>query len=550
MECVDVIILGTGLTESITAAALSKAGFKVAHIDVNPYYGSNEASLSVDELVQWATERSSGDHDDAYLQAQAATFPYISTSASTLPQSRQYAISLAPSIIPSIGPLISSLISSGVARYGGYRLLERVGIYESGKVRDVPGSKEDVFKNKDISLVDKRRLMRFLVFAASEFEDSKELAGKGDVPFVEFLRATFSLKDNLASVIAYALAFCVVASEPTLPALRRIRSYLRAGGRYGSSPFLVGHYGGAGEIAQGFCRVAAVAGGIYILGKRVMAVQTVPPNTSVDAQPTSGEPVTSFKYTVELEDLPEKLSCNVIISSADLLPPELRPSAPTHVEPPELPVVDLTGMLRCIAIIDSPMYFAVSSQTPQGSRSEEDGSTSLPDDNSHGKIDTAVIVFPPASLPGGSTSSSVQAMITGESSMSTPSGKWIIYISMLCCVGTTGTPETMLNPYLEAILGLTVSAPTDPPLKPLFTTYYSQVLPAADTLHDGLDPSVLVSPSPQPFLSEISDSTADKAEALFWKAISALKSFHYPQVDGIEAIWPSDTVQEGEDQDE
>lgn len=166
----------------------------------------------MDELVQWANERSSSNGDDEYLQAQKATFPYISTSTSTLPQSRQYAISLAPSTIPSIGPLISSLISSGVARYGGYRLLERVAIYESGKVRDVPGSKEDIFKNKDISLVNKRRLMRFLKFAADDFEDSKELVGKSDAPFIEFLRSTFSLTDSLASIIAYALAFCATES--------------------------------------------------------------------------------------------------------------------------------------------------------------------------------------------------------------------------------------------------------------------------------------------------------------------------------------------------
>lgn len=179
---------------------------------MNPYYGANEASLSVDELVQWAAERTSDDPGSAYLQSQKATFPHISTSPTTLSQSRQYAISLAPSIIPSVGPLISSLISSGVARYGGYRLLERVGIYESGIVKDVPSGKEDIFKNKDISLIDKRRLMRFLAFAAGEFEDSKELADKADVPFVEFLKGTFSLKESLASVIAYALAFCVVHS--------------------------------------------------------------------------------------------------------------------------------------------------------------------------------------------------------------------------------------------------------------------------------------------------------------------------------------------------
>ena len=58
-------------------------------------------------------------------------------------------------------------------------------------------------------------------------------------------------------------------TEPALPSLHRVRRYLRSTGRYGSSPFLVGYYGGTGEIAQGFCRVSAVSGGVYILGRCV-----------------------------------------------------------------------------------------------------------------------------------------------------------------------------------------------------------------------------------------------------------------------------------------
>lgn len=104
-------------------------------------------------------------------------------------------------------------MSSGVARYGGYRLLERVGIYDiNGVVKNVPGSKEDVFKDKNISLVDKRRLMRFLMFAAGEFEESNELDGKEELPFSQFLQDDFSLNHDLASAVAYSLAYCTFAS--------------------------------------------------------------------------------------------------------------------------------------------------------------------------------------------------------------------------------------------------------------------------------------------------------------------------------------------------
>jgi len=232
----DAIILGTGLTESITAAyvwptrlyvryrpecllsALSKAGFQVAHVDENPYYGAEEASLSLDELIKWADERSVSISQDTstastYLSSQRSRYTSISRSSTNLPHARQYSLSLSPSIIPAVGPLISSLVSSGVSRYGGFRLLEQVGVYTlSGKVMLVPGSKEDIFKNKDITLLDKRRLMRFLLFATSEFEESPELAGQEHTPLYQFLRHAFALNDELAGVIVYSLAFCTSAS--------------------------------------------------------------------------------------------------------------------------------------------------------------------------------------------------------------------------------------------------------------------------------------------------------------------------------------------------
>jgi RAB protein geranylgeranyltransferase component A len=84
--------------------------------------------------------------------------------------------------LPSRGPLISTLISSGVSKYVSFRILDSVSIWQEqeqggGNVRRVPGSKEQVFKDKEVSLMDKRRLMKFLMFAAGEFEDSDVLKG-------------------------------------------------------------------------------------------------------------------------------------------------------------------------------------------------------------------------------------------------------------------------------------------------------------------------------------------------------------------------------------
>jgi RAB protein geranylgeranyltransferase component A len=84
-------------------------------------------------------------------------------------------------------------------------------------------------------------------------EEADEV-GKEEGPFPKFLEEAFNLPSNLASQVAYAIAHCSSPMDSTLEALKRTRRYIKSIGRYGSGAFLVGQYGGAGEIAQGFCR--------------------------------------------------------------------------------------------------------------------------------------------------------------------------------------------------------------------------------------------------------------------------------------------------------
>ncbi|KAJ7122996.1 GDP dissociation inhibitor-domain-containing protein [Mycena epipterygia] len=458
----EIIVVGTGLTESIAAAALSKAGFKVAHIDPNAYYGAREASLSFEELIQWQSTPRSG-------------FSEFSRSGDTIEQARAYSLSLSPSLIPSNGPLIDALVASGVAKYGGFRLIERVCVYDaSGTVKPVPGSKEDIFKSKEFSLVEKRRLMRFLMFAAAEFEEKKELEGHADTPFPEFLKTVFSLTDEMRNAIAYALAYCLSPTDPTLPALYRLRRYLHSAGRYGASPFLVGHYGSSGEIAQGFCRIAAVSGAVYILGRDIQAISQQP--NAPDSDPASPP-----RHTVRLADFPDPLSCALLISSSF---PSHSPSGATPVPPPPSPAAPFSTasrnctVARCIAIIDRALSIAGPTAPPTDEEPAGDDDAAPP---SPPVLDTAVIVFPPSSLPnGGSSTAAATVLLTGEGTMSCPRGKWILYIALPLLdfdADAPPDPQALLKPYLDATLALSVSESAEadtPPMVPLFSTFYIQ----------------------------------------------------------------------------
>ncbi|KAK0047359.1 rab proteins geranylgeranyltransferase component A 2-like isoform X2 [Biomphalaria pfeifferi] len=49
----DVVVLGTGLTETIAAAAFSRIGLKVLHLDRNDYYGGAYSNFNLDGIEDW-----------------------------------------------------------------------------------------------------------------------------------------------------------------------------------------------------------------------------------------------------------------------------------------------------------------------------------------------------------------------------------------------------------------------------------------------------------------------------------------------------------------
>ncbi|KAK7696481.1 hypothetical protein QCA50_001138 [Cerrena zonata] len=498
----DTIVLGSGLTESILAAALSKAGFKVGHFDTNPYYGGDDTSLSVDDLREWSQSRNQ-EGNTPYSRSQYQKFSHISFTSSDVSQSRTFSISLSPTIIPSLGPLIDSLISSGVSRYGGFKLLESIAVYDGpSKVKPVPTSKEDVFRDKDLSLVEKRRLMRFLMFAAGEFENASELSGLESHPFLEFLREKFSLVNKVAQAIAYALAFCTSPSDTTLPALQRIRRYLRSAGRYGPSPFLVGHYGGIGEIAQGFCRAAAVGGATYILGRDILSLQ--PPSAAKNPDAL---------WSIQIDDFEEQPQpkAPIIVTKPDYSPPANEAPSPQGF---------VKKLARCIVVINHSISFSPTSTPATANEEILVQAEEVPTSNI---VDTGLLIFPPSSVDGGSADAAVTCLISGEGSFAAAAGHWVLHITIPILVEDTNVePEAVLKPYLEAALTLTSSS-SDEPTEPLMTLYYLQTIPAADLVVLSDDSGSFTVASDTPYIAEVGDSAATHAEEAFFKIVKALE---------------------------
>ena len=214
--------------------------------------------------------------------------------------------------------------------------------------------------------------------------------------------------------------------EATLPTLLRLRAFLRSTGRYGPSPFLIGHYGGIGDIAQGFCRAAAVSGGVYILGRKITAVTSSHLNSFIQSHLTS-DGKSNYRYSVELENFPDSLFCHMIISSSSYIPSQLKDQV-HQLSPPSQAQTkfDVTSIARCIAIIDRPLSLRPlepNTEPADALEAETEIDTDPASQNTRVAVDTAILIFPPSSVSGASTSHSVTVLITGEGSLSTPKGK-------------------------------------------------------------------------------------------------------------------------------
>ncbi|XP_073336013.1 rab proteins geranylgeranyltransferase component A 1 [Pagrus major] len=369
----DVVILGTGLAESVVAAAFSRVGQRVLHVDRRSYYAANWASFTFNGLLTWIqqhheesqpeeaqdwsslleegeeliylsnsnsesdsisnvqvfcftseeeeeeeapspdppntteeetggaeedpvkenseTESADSKEEDTKEKSEAAADgeeeeqasqteeeepeadqPTTSAAQSqsepikkkiSYPQlvkeGRRFNIDLVSKLMYSRGSLVDLLIKSNVSRYAEFKNVTRILTYRHGKVQQVPCSRADVFASRQLSVVEKRKLMRFLTSCMEETEEQQAYNGR---PYLEFL-CDQQLGDNLQDFLLHSIAM-VTEDTPTEEGLTSTRHFLRCLGRYGNTPFLFPVYG-LGEIPQCFCRMCAVFGGIYCL---------------------------------------------------------------------------------------------------------------------------------------------------------------------------------------------------------------------------------------------------------------------------------------------
>lgn len=462
----DVLVLGTGVTESVLSAALGRAGQRVLQVDPNTYYGSAWASLSLSELASWAHAT-----EHAHL-----TFPRDRVEPGTIPSrykdvDRHYSIALRPALLPARGPMIEALVRSNVAAYATFRLLGRTGVYDDARLERVPKSKSDIFRDKRISLANKRRLMRFL-----QATMDGDAAPEGSIS--EFLHANMGLDASLERAVMYGVALCWNANEPSTSAIERTRHSLSGLGRYGDSPLLVGQFGGAGELTQGFCRASAVHGGVFILGHAIESLKH------------------DGKWKLRVHGVDEEFTTDKV-------------AAPHSDDNPTL--YEHVGVL----IMDAPINWE----------------KHMPLDEGEDLPETALIVFPPTNAHV----HAVMCLVQGEGTFSCPKGQYVYHLS------TYGDASTSAQQLLcEAAHQLHKLVASDAPW--IAEMYCSHAVPAdrdtstphyvdtsapltrpqnmpASSLCVGTDCASVTHRQLMPNMTETLDACIEAAEQAFWRVV-------------------------------
>ena len=247
--------------------------------------------------------------------------------------SRSFVLETSHKLLLATGKAVDTVISSDVGRYLDFKAIDAL-FYISTKINTdggavqvhvdkVPSSKGDIFSSSLLQALEKRSLMKLLQYtidrgqrleghkggattlnerdmsmgrALRRSQNTPEAAKRGSggnkegaidesMSFSSYLERQRT-PARLQGVVAHGL--CLLPqplSDPvkskseqtsapitTAQALDALYAHVDAIGRYGRTPFITCMYGST-EMAQAFCRMCAVWGGMYILGRGVLSLR-------------------------------------------------------------------------------------------------------------------------------------------------------------------------------------------------------------------------------------------------------------------------------------
>jgi len=348
----DVIIIGTSIVQSLLAGALSRSGKKVLHLDRNDYYAGIYSSFSFDDFLTFISNDADGEKNTPRKELSD--------------QSRSYNVDVLPKLLYASGPMTTAIVRSSVTHYVDFKCIAQELAYISSEFREIPSSRNHIFNNNFLSLIEKRKLMKFISTYILAPNSPLLLPENRERSFAEFLDSQ-NLGDKINKFILYSISLLTFdqanhRQATQEEAFHRIQFYSQSVGRYGSTPFIYPLYG-TSELPQAFSRLCAVNSGVYVLRRSAKEWLLTPQHQH---QPSQEE--IEPKENQEERDIDkqgkklygivctagQQLTCDYLISTIDDVP---SPYITTT----------LNGIIsRCVCITDAPL---VKNETSSGENS-------------------------------------------------------------------------------------------------------------------------------------------------------------------------------------
>lgn len=249
-----------------------------------------------------------------------------------LPVRSRIWLDIVPRPIMAAGEMVDLLVKTNVGHYIDFRALDALYMEFGGVdgLQPVPGSRADVFQNEFISILEKRLLMRFVKKCYDNSEDDlngnleesdcKRNSSNAASSLHSFKEEMLEMRltEKLQQFLSHSIAFCSGREQldRAEDGMSAVRNFQRSMVRFGTkTPFLYPNYG-SGELAQAFCRLCAVHGGVYVLRRGVKAlVRRVASGSCADE--TAGSPGDNTKVGVVTTEN-ELISCSHLFLSNNL----------------------------------------------------------------------------------------------------------------------------------------------------------------------------------------------------------------------------------------
>jgi Rab GDP dissociation inhibitor len=249
----DVIVLGTGLKECIMSGLMSVSKLKVLHIDRNSYYGGESASLNLEDL---------------YKRFRGSEQP-----PKELGRTRDYCVDLCPKFLMACGDLVKMLLHTKVTRYLEFKSIAGCYVQQKGTIHKVPATPKEALNSGLMGIFQKRRFRDFIQFVSNYKESDPKTHSGLDLNKMT-CQACFDywkLEPGTIQFTGHCIALYPDDSYLKAPAkdmVERCKLYAYSVSRYGNSPFIYPIWG-LGGLPEGFSRLCAVHGGVYMLNKPV-----------------------------------------------------------------------------------------------------------------------------------------------------------------------------------------------------------------------------------------------------------------------------------------